>query len=232
MPIGVCSVPGAGVRREVAIVRVVEETEGLHCHDRTVALFDLERLLQPRVDALLMVRPLPINGMRFDPICKEPLVAIVAQESPLAKRSRISIEDLREDGLIASRLKDCRSRQPFLQKVFTPFGVSPRFLEAPYSCSVQFAFAAAGERIVIATASTAAYSFPGIVYLPFEESLLRMQLGLAALETNNRVAMNIFRQVVLDCAETIFPEIKARTARRIQLQPSVTAAYRNERATA
>ena len=76
-----------------------------------------------------------------------------------------------------------------------------------------------------------AYSFPGIIYLPFEESLLRMQLGLAALETNNRVAMNIFRQVVLDCAETIFPEIKARTARRIQLQPSVTAAYRNERAT-
>ena len=100
----------------------------------------------------------------------------------------------------------------------------------PHSCSVQFAYAAAGEGIAIATASMAAYTFPGIVYLPFAEVLPPIQLGLAALETNERVAMKVFRQIVLDCAETLFPEVKPRPAHRLQLHHPATAAYRNARA--
>jgi len=186
----------------------------------------MTRLPEGKVDALLMIGELPVRGMRFDPICKEALVAIVSRESPLATRGSIQVEDLRSQNIIASRPKDCRFHQPFLHSLLEPYGIAPRIVEAPHSCSVQFAYAAAGEGIVIGTASMAACTFPGIVFLPFEEPLAPIQLGLAALDSNDRVAMEIFRQVVLECAQTIFAETPARPIRKLLLHHPAPAAFR------
>jgi len=150
------------------------------------------------VDALLMVGALPIPGMRFDPISKETLVAIVPRDSSLANKRAISVYDLREKGIIASSLKDCRFHQPFLHTLLAPFGITPRIIVAPYSCSVQFAYVAAGEGIAIGTESMMACTFPNVVALPFKEELPMLQLGLVAMESNNTEAMQIFRQIVLD----------------------------------
>ncbi len=190
----------------------------------------MTRLPEGKVDALLMIGELPVRGMRFDPICKEPLVAIVSRESPLAARGSISVEAFREHSIIASRPRDCRFHQPFLHSLLEPYGIAPRIVEAPHSCSVQFAYAAAGEGIVIGTASMAACTFPGIVFLPFEEPLPPMQLGLTALENNHRVAMDIFRRVVLECAQEIFNEVPARPVRKLLLHQPATAAFRYRRA--
>jgi len=51
----------------------------------------MTRLPEGKVDALLMIGELPVRGMRFDPICKEALVAIVSRESPLATRGSIQV---------------------------------------------------------------------------------------------------------------------------------------------
>ncbi len=190
----------------------------------------MTRLPEGKVDALLMVGALTISGMRFDPICEEPLVAVVSQQSPLATRGCISVQDLRHTALIASRLKDCRFHQPYLHSLLAPYGVTPRFIESPHSCSVQFAYAAAGEGIAVATASMAACTFPGVAFLPFEEPLPPLQLGMAALETNERLAMNIFRQVVLECARTTFADIPKPAIRKLRLHQSPPAVYDNQRA--
>jgi len=137
----------------------------------------MQRLPEGKVDALLMVSSLPVKGMRFDPICQEPLVAMVSRESKLAARRAISVEDLRETPIIASRLKDCRFHQPYLHSLLAPYGITPRIVESPQSCSVQFAYAAAGEGIALATASMAQCAFPHVVALPFVEHLPEMQLG-------------------------------------------------------
>ncbi len=186
----------------------------------------MAHLAEGKVDALLMVGALPLPGVRFDPICRESLVAVVSRESPLASRQAVSVNDLREHSVIASRLKDCRFHQPFLHSLLAPFGVSPRIVESPHSCSVQFAYAAAGEGIAIATASMAACSFPGVVFLPFAEPLPQLQLGLAALEGNERLATKIFREVVLDCAHRAIPAatpmalpVPAARVRNLRLEP-------------
>jgi DNA-binding transcriptional LysR family regulator len=166
----------------------------------------MARLPEGKVDALLMVGALPVSGMRFDPICKEPLVAVVSRDSPLAERGRISVQDLRTHGVIASRAKDCRFHQPFLHALLAPYGITPRIVESPHSCAVQFAYAAAGEGVAITAASMSICAFPGVAILPFEETLAPMQLGMASLETNERLAMKIFRQVVLECARATFAE--------------------------
>jgi DNA-binding transcriptional LysR family regulator len=172
----------------------------------------MTRLSEGKVDALLMVGSLPVKGLRFDPITKEALVAMVSRHSPLAARKSISVEDLRNYSIIATRAKDCRFHQPFLHDLLAPYGITPRILESPQSCSVQFAYAAAGEGLAITTASMAVCSFPDVVALPFTEPLPVLQLGLAAMQRNESLAMTIFRKVVMECAE-------ATLARRLASEP-------------
>jgi len=151
----------------------------------------MARLPTGGVDALFMVAALPIPGMRFEPISKERVVAMVSRHSPLARRGTISVNDLRDKKIIA---------QPYLRQLLEPFGIAPRILEVPYSCAVQLAYVGAGECTALVTASMMECGFPDVVAIPFAENLPEVQLGLAAMESNNSAALNIFRRVAVDCA--------------------------------
>jgi DNA-binding transcriptional LysR family regulator len=160
----------------------------------------LTRLPDGKVDALLMVGALPIQGLRFDPICKETLVAMVSRQSELADERTISVQHLRYTSIIASRPKDCRFHQAFLHELLAPFGITPRIVESPQSTSVQLAYAAAEEGLFITTESMAACTFPGVVAVRFKEALPELQLGLASMEANDTSAIAIFRDVVMRSA--------------------------------
>jgi DNA-binding transcriptional LysR family regulator len=188
----------------------------------------MTQLLEGEVDALLMLAAFPGDGLRFDPICKEAPAAVVSRDSPLARHDRLSVEDLRGHSLIASRLKDCRFHQPYLRSLFAPYKLRSRIVEAPHDCSVQFAYAAAGEGIAITGASMAQCSFPGVAILPFEEDLPCLQLGLTALESNDSPAMKIFRQAVLRCAEDIFGSSTAHAVRAVPIDQSRPAFYEEQ----
>jgi DNA-binding transcriptional LysR family regulator len=157
-----------------------------------------------KVDALLMAGALPITGLRFDPLYEDHFVGVVSRRNPLAGQTELSVESLREVPVIASRLKDCRFHQPFLHSILAPFGISPKIVESPYSCTVQFAYAAADEGIALAPQLMESCTFPGVVTRPFRESLPTMQLGLSAMRNNDSRAMTIFRRVVQDCAAEAF----------------------------
>jgi len=163
----------------------------------------LVSLPEGTVDALLMVPELPIPGMQFELIYSEPLFAMVPAQVPLAHKKLLSIHDLKDVGLIASRPRDCRFHREFLQKLFQPFGITPRIVEAPQSCSVQFAYVAAGEGVLLAPRSVAACAFSGVVSLPIREELPPVNLGLAFMQNNNSVAMKIFRQIALEGARKL-----------------------------
>jgi DNA-binding transcriptional LysR family regulator len=165
----------------------------------------LERLPAGDVDGMLMVGALPIPGSRFDPICDEGLVAIISRQSPLARHKTVSVEDLRETPVIASRLQDCRFHQPFLHALLAPFGITPRIVESPQSCAVQFAYAAAEVGIAIATESMARCSFPEIVARPFQQPFPRVQLGFLSMRENESHALSIFRKISVECAATVLP---------------------------
>jgi DNA-binding transcriptional LysR family regulator len=164
------------------------------------------------VDALLMIPELPVQGMRFELIYSEPLVAMVARQNPLAQKRILSIHDLKDVGLIASRPRDCRFHRDFLHRLFQPFGIVPRIVESPQSCSVQFAYVAADEGILLAPRSVAACAFSGVVTVPILEDLPLVHLGLSSMRTNNTVAMKIFRQIALDCARKLVVDKPASTA--------------------
>src|SRR5271155_1478549 len=183
----------------------------------------MARLPDGKVDALLMVGALPIKGLRFDPICKETLVAMVSRQSELANERSISVQHLRYVSIIASRPKDCRFHQPFLHELLAPFGITPRIVEAPQSCSVQFAYAAAGEGIAITTGSMSVCTFPDLVALPFKEPLSTLQLGLASMGSNETLGMSIFRKVVMECARATLDRRMAESTLPLHLPEAVVA---------
>lgn len=160
----------------------------------------MTRISEGKIDALFMVGSLPIQGLVFQPICREPLIAMVSRQSPLAQKRSISVEDLRHTSIIASRPRDCRYHQPYLHNLLAPFGIIPKIIESPQSCSVQLAYAASGEGVAIVSASMGTCEFPHLVALPFLEPLPDIQLGLAALETNDSASLKIFREIVMKCA--------------------------------
>ena len=187
------------------------------------------RLVDGRLDALLMVGELPIKGLRFDAIVREPLVAMVSKQNPIARRGFISVEDFRDNAVIVSRLEDCRFNQPVVNDLLAPYGITPRFLESPQSCSTQLAYAASDEGIALATGSMRLCSFPHVVAVPFSETLPQRELGLAALESNDTPAMRIFRKVVLECAAQTLERPQPPLPRQIPIpQPAVAMMSRRE----
>src|SRR5580658_6415839 len=129
----------------------------------------ISHMQEGKVDALLMAGALPITGLRFDPLYEDHFVGVVSRRNPLAGQTELSVESLREVPVIASRLKDCRFHQPFLHSILAPFGISPKIVESPYSCTVQFAYAAADEGIALAPQLMESCTFPGVVTRPFRE---------------------------------------------------------------
>jgi DNA-binding transcriptional LysR family regulator len=157
-------------------------------------------LPEGKVDALLMMPEFPIPGQQFEHICSEPLIAMVSKQNRLAEKRVLSIRDLDGVGIIASRPRDCRFHRPFLYNLFAPFGITPRIVESPQSCSVQFAYAAADEGVLLAPRSMAACAFPGVVSIPIQEDLPQVRLGLSSMQANNSFALTTFRQVALESA--------------------------------
>jgi hypothetical protein len=50
-----------------------------------------------------------------------------------------------------------------------------------------------------------------VLALPFLERLPEMQLGLAAMESNDSPALKVFRKVVMDCAKSLLLTRKEKT---------------------
>ena len=154
-------------------------------------------LRDKKVDALLMVEPLPVKGLRFDCLREDALGVILHRLSPLASQPSLSIQDLRESTLVVPRLKDSSVRQPFLRAILAEHGITPNFLEAPHSLSAQLAYVAAGEGVIIGTRYRIGGHSSEAVFRPLREQLPRLQLGLAYMDSNVTPALDMFRSLVL-----------------------------------
>jgi hypothetical protein len=86
---------------------------------------------------------------------------------------------------------------------------------------VQLAYAGAGEGIVFATSSMMKCSFPDVVAIPFAEKLPELQLGIAAMQSNKSPALDIFRQVAVQCSAAIKDSISTGTRSPYVPPPSI-----------
>jgi DNA-binding transcriptional LysR family regulator len=161
----------------------------------------MAQLREGSIDALLMVQRFPVEGMRFEEVCRKPLVAMVSRRSPLARRRNISIHELKGVPIIAPVEKDCSLRQPFLRALFKSYSIHPKIVAVAQSCSIQLAYVAAGEGVVVAGRCGALDQHPQVVAVPFKEALPEIVLGIASASCPPSASMASFLKLVRSCKE-------------------------------
>ena len=186
-----------------ALPRVLRELSANH-PDFDLQLSELNReqqiaaLNEERIDAIFLVGDPHQPNLRFDLLREEAIVLLVPRNSDLARRESISVKEMDHHHLLASRVEDCSVGQPFLHRLFAPYGIVPRIVEAPHSHAAKFAYLAAGVGLFIGTPSMA-LTRPDVVALPFDEPLPAVRLGLVSIKSNPSPALTLFRSVVQDC---------------------------------
>ena len=164
------------------------------------------QLRNGEVDALLMVRCLPIEGMEFEKIITRPMMAMVSRQTPWARKRSISIQDLRRVPIIAPHERDCSLRQRFLHSLFETYGIQPEIVAIPQSCQVQLAYVAAGKGVVVGAKCETLGGRRDVVAIPFKESLPAVELGLATLQSCDSIALTVFRKVLRSCTADLYPK--------------------------
>ena len=110
------------------------------------------------------------TGLRFIPWRKEPLLAFVPSGHPFAKRSRIDLADLREEGFVAVSNEAAPAFSLLVHDLCRKAGFRPRIvLESPRAQAVAV-MVAAGSGIALLPASLTAFAGASVVGIPLKGS--------------------------------------------------------------
>ncbi len=159
-------------------------------------------LRENRVDLLFMVRRIEASGITFIPFFDEPWYAVVPQNSEVAKRGRISIEDFTSHPIIVTGRRYSDKSASQLEDLLIPFGVQPRFLEAPPSPSARFALVAAGHGYSFCTGLLAPSPNVPVKMIPFEESLPPLQRGAAWRSNFDPYSLSVIKHALAEVLDS------------------------------
>ncbi len=160
----------------------------------------MERLQTRQLDAAWMMPPLPVAGMRFDPLGEEPLLVLMADSHPLASSGVVPVAQLGDYAIICPRLEDCPLYQPFLLGALGAFNVQPQVVPVPQSPRLIAAYVAALAGVAVLPAAWVPAVPRGLRFLPFVEDVAPIQLGLATRKDDESLAVASLREIVLECA--------------------------------
>ncbi len=181
-------------------------------------------LLEHEVDVLLMVRKIEVHGITFQPITTQRMYALVPEGSRFARRGRITAREFAGYPIIVPSREYCDKTQQLIENLFAPFGVHPRFIEAPGRQSVHEAMVAAGMGLTLNTEWRLLAPFPGVTMVPFDEKIPPLQLGAAWRSTSESSVLNTFKTALSDVLFELgdgknrrFPVVKAAPLSEIAL---------------
>lgn len=161
-----------------------------------------EALDKGSIDLGFVRLPFNIPGLSYRPIEEETLVCVVGSQHPLASQSSVAISDLAEEPFVTFPRDSGSTLRAITNQVCWDAGFNPRVVqEAPDSFTIQ-AMVAAGQGISLALSSTENINQPGVVYLPIEGKLPRLQSALAWKSDNQNPAL----ATVIEVARSVFPK--------------------------
>jgi DNA-binding transcriptional LysR family regulator len=158
----------------------------------------IRALQENRVDVLLMVRKRETPGLVFQPITTQQLYAVVPEGSEFARRNSISVHEFVELPVVVAGRQHCDQTQPLIERILAPYGITPRFLEAPARQSAREALVAAGLGYTLANEWRLVAPFPGVKMVPFEEFIPRLHLGASWRSSFESPILNSFKAALQD----------------------------------
>lgn len=163
------------------VARIGAERPALSISKVSDASPKLVRLLRARrLDAAFIALPTEAAGLLVHPLGQQPMVVALMSSHPLARRRRLSLQDLAGEPLFWFE----RARQPAFfdhcQQVFARHRFAPQTVREPTEHHVLLSELAAGRAIALLPQSFMGLKRTGVSYRPLEEGKeLSVGIGLA-----------------------------------------------------
>jgi DNA-binding transcriptional LysR family regulator len=179
----------------------------------------LEALRMHRVDLLMMTLPVHAEDVQFEFLGSEPLVAVLPDREPYSSMSSISVAEFVREPLLTVNQRECLRCTQTALNALAQHGAAPdRLVEGPVDHNSQLAIVAGGTAVTMAGQSSLQLRFPGVIRLPFRETVQGAQLGMAWRDEEVSQALHVvmkeLRRVTAPQRETMIP------IRRAELFPN------------
>jgi DNA-binding transcriptional LysR family regulator len=138
----------------------------------------LARIRAGEIDAGLVVLPLTATDVTLQPLCCEPLFAVLPANHRLVRGSSVKLRDLIQLPLICVGRQLCPDFHEKIQQIFVEHGLDPA-LEEVNTFQEAAAMVAGGVGFTLARACEARLSFSGIVFKRIDKTPLSIECGIA-----------------------------------------------------
>ncbi len=160
----------------------------------------VQALVSGKLDVLMMVAPVQAAGVTFQVLRRESLIAIVPDTPLYRERTSISIHELAKVPFLVSNERECSYCKKFHLAIMRKFNLAPEVVETPVNLNFQIAMIAAGRGFGIASESLLGVRFPGVLFLPFVETMPRTKLGVAWRTKDTSPSLQIFHEALVKAA--------------------------------
>jgi DNA-binding transcriptional LysR family regulator len=150
------------------------------------------------VDLLLMTPNWQLAGMEYQALRSDRLSAVLPDRHPAVRRGWITLEEFSRSPVLIMAAKDCAKHRTFVSGLFTKQTLTPELVEVPFVDGIHFAMVAAGRGVALAAGSIAKANFPGIHFVPFDQPVHNMELGMMWHSGNESAALKPFLSMVKD----------------------------------
>ena len=150
------------------------------------------------VDLLLMTPNWQLAGMEYQALRSDRLFAVLPERHPAARRGSITLAEFSRSPVLVMAAKDCGKHRGFVSGLFAKQNLNPELVEVPFVDGIHFAMVAAGRGFALAAGSVAKANFPGIQFVPFDQPVHNMELGMMWHPGHESKALKPFLSMVKD----------------------------------
>lgn len=160
----------------------------------------VDRIHREDVDAALVRLPIRSSAVRIHEITRDPYLAVLPTDHPLAQQDEISIPDLREQPIIGYPSNRGAASPTAIHSGFMEHGISPNIVqEAPDTHTIML-LAGAGGGIGLVLRPAEHLKVPGVALVPVPE-LPALPLALAWRERDHNPALNAIHELLDEVAD-------------------------------
>ena len=123
--------------------------------------------------------PSPIDSITVKELRRDTLLAVVNSRHPLASASQLTMEQLRDEGLICYPRSAGTGLHVVIRQLCQANGFEPRINQEAGEATTQVGLVAAGLGIAILPSPLACVQLPGVRYIPLTDEAAYLAMGIA-----------------------------------------------------
>jgi len=168
----------------------------------------VDALQNQRLDVCFLAFAQWLTGRRaieVEPLLEEPMVAVLAEDHPLAARAEVSLRDLANEPFIALAHETVPGLVGSQMAMFHDRGLYPIHVQETTDPMGMFSLIGAGVGVGLHMASFSKMGHPGVAFVPVEGNRLTATLLMLWRRDDDREVLRVFLETARESARLLEP---------------------------